>query len=311
MNQITDHVIMIRPKHFGFNVQTADNNTFQSDSGELSVEEIAKRALAEFDQLVEKLRSHGVVVDVIDDTDDPVKPDAVFPNNWFSTHADNVLITYPMFSELRRAERREAVVDTIAEKYHISRKYAFEQFEEQDQFLEGTGSMVLDRERKILYACISERTDIRMLDKFCVLRGYSKVTFTAMSDDVAIYHTNVMMALGKEYVVICLDCIPDASEKKELVDSLVRTGKKIIEITPKQMDAFAGNMLQLQTKSGSPILVMSEQAFRSLRSGQVRELAKFNDLVSSPIETIESYGGGSVRCMLAENFLSPNQARHL
>jgi len=306
MKQITDHVIMIRPKQFGFNPQTSDNNTFQSDSGDLSADEISKRALVEFDQLVAKLRSHGVVVDVIEDTDAPVKPDAVFPNNWISTHEDDVIITYPMYSELRRAERREEIIDTISEKYHVARKYAFEQFEEQDQFLEGTGSMVLDREHKILYACISKRTDIRMLDKFCVLRGYTKVTFTAVSDDVAIYHTNVMMALGQEYVVICLDSIPNDAERNALVKSLTSSGKKIIEINLKQMNAFAGNMLQLQTPSGHPVLVMSEQAYQSLRSSQVKSLKKFNTLAYSPIPTIESYSGGSVRCMISENFLHQN-----
>jgi hypothetical protein len=306
MKQITDRVMMIRPKHFGFNPQTADDNTFQSDSGDLAADEISHNAILEFDHLVETLRSHGVTVDVLDDTNNPVKPDAVFPNNWISMHEDGVIITYPMYCKLRRSERRDEIVDAISEKYHVSRKYAFEQYEAKDQFLEGTGSMVLDREHKILYACLSGRTDIRMLDKFCVLRGYTKVTFTAISDEVSIYHTNVMMALGEEYVVICMDCIPDDTERQELIESFLQSGKKIVEITEKQMNAYAGNMLQLQTQSGSPILLMSEQAHRSLRTSQIAILEKFNTLVYSNVQTIESYGGGSVRCMLAENFLPRN-----
>ncbi len=296
---------MIRPKHFGFNPETADNNTFQSDEGDLSIEEIARLAVLEFDQLVSILRDKGVVVDVIDDSDSPVKPDAVFPNNWISMHEDDVIITYPMYSALRRNERRDEVIDAITNKYHMARRYSFEQFEEKGEFLEGTGSMVLDREHKIVYACISERTDIRMIDKFCVLRGFTQVTFTAESDNVVIYHTNVMMALGRDYVVICLDCVPDATERKDLVDSFTRSGKKIIEISKKQMDAYAGNMLQLQTRSEKPILVMSEQAYRSLRNTQIKALERFNQIVHSPIEIIENYGGGSVRCMIAENFLHP------
>ncbi len=303
MKQLTDQVIMIRPKHFGYNPQTAGGNTFQSDSGDLSASEISAGAVLEFDNLVEKLRSHGVTVDVIDDSAEPKKPDAIFPNNWISLHEDDVVITYPMYSPLRRHERRQEVIDEISGKYHVLRRYSFEQYEEKGQFLEGTGSMVFDREHKILYASISDRTDIRMLDKFCVLRGYTKVTFTAESDGVAIYHTNVMMAIGDVYAVICLDCIPDATERQAVVDSLSKSGKKIVEISQKQMHAFAGNMLQLQTHNGRQILVMSEQAYASLKKNQVNSLEKFNALVYSPIGTIEAYGGGSVRCMLAENFL--------
>lgn len=303
MRQITDRVVMIRPKYFGYNPQTADNNTFQSDDGDLSAEEISRLAISEFDQLVTILRSHGVEVDVIEDTVEPVKPDAVFPNNWISMHEDNAIITYPMFSELRRLERRADVIDMIASKYRVESKYAFEQFEQQGQFLEGTGSMVFDREQKMLYACLSQRTDIRMLDKFCVLRGYRKVSFTAVSDGVAIYHTNVMMALGNDFSVICLDSIPDVSERDTVTDSLTSAGKEIIEITTKQMNAYAGNMLQLQTQSGRPILLMSQQALSSLRNNQITRLEKYCELVSSPITTIEAYGGGSVRCMVAENFL--------
>ena len=294
---------MIRPRHFGYNTETAENNTFQTDDGSLTESEIESKAKEEFDGLVEVLRTNGVHVDVYEDLDDPVTPDAVFPNNWFSTHEDGALITYPMFSSLRRNERRKEIIDDIGSKYQLARRYAFEQYEKQDLFLEGTGSMVLDRQNKIAYACLSSRTDIQLLDKFCVLRGYSHVVFEAISDDVQIYHTNVVMALGTGFVVICLDCIPSEVHRAELTASFNRTGKEIIAITVEQMNAFAGNMLILDTALGTSVCVMSQQALESLDQNQVDRISQHCKILSSPIYTIETYGGGSARCMIAENFL--------
>lgn len=304
MKQITDRVFMVRPKYFGYNTETAENNTFQSKPDNVSAEAISAEAIREFDLLVSTLRKNGIEVDVIEDTGSPKKPDAVFPNNWMSTHEDGAFITYPMFSELRRLERRDEIVDAIAESYQVNRRYTFEQYEEKDQFLEGTGSMVLDRQHKILYACLSVRTDIRMLDKFCVLRGWSKVVFTAVSDEEPIYHTNVMMALGDAFVVICMESIPSEEERADLYKSFKQTGKEVIEISLKQMNSYAGNMLQLQSANGQSILVMSERAYGSLYKKQIKALEKYTTLISSPIGTIENYGGGSVRCMIAENFLT-------
>jgi len=295
---------MIRPKHFGFNPETADNNTFQSSETSLSQDRISELAIAEFDALVDALRSNLVHVDIIEDSDTPAKPDAVFPNNWFTTHADGAVITYPMYSPLRRNERREDVIDEIGKRYNVGRRYSFEQYEEENEFLEGTGSLVLDRENKVAYACISERTDVKLLNKWCVLQGYEMMAFHAVSDGVPIYHTNVMMAMGVDFVVICLDCIPDEDERTKLLMAFERTQKKVIEITTGQMNAFAGNMLQLATADGRSILVMSEQAFGSLNKRQVEQLSSLTQIVHVQIENIEQFGGGSVRCMIAENFLT-------
>lgn len=296
---------MIRPRHFGYNTETAASNTFQRDTGEVDSAEISRRAVAEFDDMVDALRTNGIHVDVFEDTDEPVKPDAVFPNNWFSTHADGSLITYPMFSPSRRNERRADILDALAGKYDVTRRYAFEQFEEQDLFLEGTGSLVLDRVHHIAYACLSDRTDIRMLDKFCVLKGYRHVPFVALADKVRIYHTNVVMALGTGYVVICLECVPDENHRKALVSAFEETGKEIIEISYEQMTSFTGNMLQLKSSAGQPVCVMSQQALDSLTPAQRTRLEQYNPIVSSPLFVIETYGGGSARCMIAENFLKP------
>jgi hypothetical protein len=303
MFQITDRVIMIRPKHFGYNADTAANNTFQQDDPSLSSEEISAQALREFDAFVHVLEMHGVHVDAIDDTDTPVKPDALFPNNWFSTHADGAVITYPMMSPSRRTERRDDIIAYLAKHFRISKHYAFEVFEEQDQYLEGTGSLVLDREHQIAYACLSPRTHLSLVEKFCVLRGYEPCVFHAIYKGVPVYHTNVVMALAAQYVVICLDAIPDSGERARLNDTFAQTQKTVIEITPDQMASFAGNLVQLQSRFGETLCVMSEQALRALREDQVAAISQYDRILAAPVHTIEKYGGGSVRCMIAENFL--------
>ncbi len=303
MSQLTNQVIMIRPANFGSNPETAENNTFQSTEYDRSEAEVSELARQEFDAFVSVLEDHGIEVLVIEDSTDPVKPDAVFPNNWFSTHRDGSIITYPMYSPLRRNERRDEILSVLHERHPGSRRYAFEQYEEQEQYLEGTGSMVLDRENKVVYACISDRTNIMVLDKWCVLRGYSKIAFHAFSDGVAIYHTNVVMAMGDDFVVMCMEAVPSAAERAELLESFESTGKELIEITTAQMNAFAGNMLQLATPDSDSILVMSQAAYESLSSAQKMRLGAFSKIVVGAIPTIEKYGGGSVRCMIAENFL--------
>ena len=298
---------MIRPAHFGYNVETSANNTFQQKDGDLTADEVARQAKEEFDAMVEILRMRGVHVDVFEDTDSPEKPDAVFPNNWFSTHQDGVVITYPMFSPLRRQERRQDLLDALDEKYHVARRYAFETFEDKDLFLEGTGSLILDRTNKVVYACLSDRTDIRMLDKWCVLRGFRSVSFVAVDAGVRIYHTNVVMMLGDSYSVICLDCISDTAQREEVKSSLQSSGRELIEISTEQMNEFAGNMLQLDTVTGDPICVMSSRAYESLVPAQIAKIEKYNQIVHIPLNVIEKYGGGSVRCMIAENFLEPKR----
>jgi hypothetical protein len=307
MRQITDHIFMLRPKHFGFNLQTAENNTFQHDDGAMSAAKIEEQALAEFDGLVSKLKQNGVRVKVLEDTDAPAKPDAIFPNNWFSTHQDGVLITYPMFSASRRSERREDLVELFSDQFTVSKHYSFEVYEEYEQYLEGTGSLVLDRVHRIAYACLSKRTDMSLVEKFCVVREFTPVTFHARYDNQPVYHTNVVMALGETYAVICMDSIEDSAECDRLKASFAQTHKEIIEITTDQMAAFAGNMIQLATVEG-PVCVMSEQAYKALSKSQIERLGQHNRIVHAPIYTIEKYGGGSARCMIAENFLKPKPA---
>lgn len=301
--QTTTDIVMIRPKHFGFNAETAVNNVFQKQDDSLSAEEISRHALAEFDALVSRLRKFGVTILVVEDSDSPVKPDAAFPNNWLSTHPDGALITYPMFSALRRRERREFIVEEIARHYAIDRRYSLEHYEDEGKYLEGTGSLVIDHASSVVYACISERTDLDLVDKFCILRRLDKVTFHGEAEGIPIYHTNVMMALGPGVAVVCLDCVPDPEEREALAAKLRETGKEIVEISLAQMYDFAGNMLFLQSVDGTTLCVMSTRAKSALDDAQTGVLERYSTVVDSPLEIIENYGGGSARCMIAENFL--------
>ena len=303
-NQTTNTILMIRPANFGFNAETAVNNAFQTDDSSLSPEEIQQQALLEFDKMVEQLSHYDIDVMVVEDTKTPVKTDALFPNNWLSSHEGGYIVTYPMFSPNRREERREEIIDQVTEAFVVNKRYSFDYYEEKNQFLEGTGSMILDRERNKIYACLSERTNIKVLEKFAVLSNYSKMIFHATDPEgLPIYHTNVIMTLGKEFAVICLECVRDLDEKKALIKSLEADNKEIIDITFDQVKAFAGNMLELQKQDGSTLVVMSEQAFQSLEPEQINQIKSKGDFMYASIPTIEKYGGGSVRCMIAEVFL--------
>ena len=301
----TDKVVMVRPAHFGYNPETAENNAFQSAEGAEDVLKIKKKAEQEFDQLVDKLNSKGVQVLVFQDNPEVIKPDAVFPNNWFTTHSDGTLVTYPMFAEARRKERDPELIEELKSDFIINNQVAFEAKECEDRFLEGTGSMILDRENKVVYACISERTEERLLNEWAKKMGYQSVTFTAVDPSgLPVYHTNVIMTLGKGFVVLCLECIPDQDEKDKLTKALNDHGYEIVEITFEQVKQFAGNMLQLIGNEDQPVLAMSSSAFRSLKANQKEQILSHTTIVHSDIPTIEKYGGGSVRCMIAENFLS-------
>ncbi len=305
---ITNRVLMIRPANFGYNAETAVNNAFQKVPRGKS-HEIAQKALAEFNALVELLKEHQVVVEVIDDTPKPNKPDALFPNNWISFHSSGTLVTYPMFAPSRRHERREDVIAQIGKKYNISRRYSFEMYEAQDEFLEGTGSMILDRRNKICYACLSTRTEITLLNKFGLIMGYEIVHFTAVDEaDTPIYHTNVIMALGEDFVVVAREAIQDPEEWSILSSRILSSGKSIVEISMEQVRHFAGNMLQLSSLTGERLIVMSTQAFKSLEKGQLSILSQSSKIIHTPLDTIETYGGGSARCMIAEIFLPPKTA---
>ena len=296
--QTTSNLLMIRPRDFKFNEQTAANNRFQQDSDDADVQ---LKAVQEFDAFVSTLRSNDINVTVIDDTADPETPDSIFPNNWISFHDDGTVILYPMFSLNRRLERREEILEELGKKYLIKNQIDLSAYENDDLFLEGTGSLVLDRVAKIAYACKSIRTDEKVLADFCKQTGYSSVVFDAVDGaGFPIYHTNVMMCLASEYAVICLDAIVDTKQKHLVIESLKSCNKEIIPISIDQMNHFAGNMLQLNNTKGKHLLAMSEQAYRSLSTEQLYVLAKYNEIIFSPIATIEKHGGGSARCMLAE-----------
>jgi hypothetical protein len=299
--QTTSHILMIRPSHFDFNQETAVNNSFQINSGDPFVPE---KALKEFDQLVDVLRSHEIDVTVVQDSPEPYTPDSIFPNNWISFHSDGTICLYPMFAENRRKERKPRVLKQISEKFTLNKTVDFTEQELRLRYLEGTGSMVLDRDHKIAYACLSVRTDENVLQQFCEEMGYTQIAFEAVDiEGNPIYHTNVMMCIADRYAVICIDSIPNEIEKESLMQSLIVTNKTIIPITVDQMNHFAGNMLQVENISGTKYLVMSTQAYQSLSLEQIDQIKYFNEIIHSDISTIEKNGGGSARCMIAEVFL--------
>ena len=299
MEQNTHQLLMIRPVNFGFNAETAVNNTFQKNIAG----NIQQKALQEFDAMVDLLRKNHLDVLVIEDTADPSTPDSIFPNNWISFHEDGRLFLYPMFAPNRRQERKAHVLDAIKHRFAVSEVVDLGKYEAENIFLEGTGSMVLDRENRIAYACLSPRTDEKLLNEFCRILGYSPVTFTSTDGGgIAIYHTNVMMCIAKTFAVICLASIRNAEERKMVVSSLQRTNKEIVDITSDQLNHFAGNMLQVKDVNGNLLLVMSAQAYNSLTTTQVEMLQKHNRIIHSSLDTIETAGGGSARCMMAEMF---------
>lgn len=301
--QITDTIFMVRPANFGFNPQTAANNAFQEKETDLKPAEIQTLALQEFDGFVATLRNAKIRVIVIQDTDHPTKHDAIFPNNWISIHENGTLITYPIFAPMRRLERREDIVGGLIDEFQIQNRIKLEQHESSKLFLEGTGSMILDRPNKVVYACRSVRTDEEVLDDFCERMGYEKMLFTSTDDTgLEIYHTNVMMALGENFVVICLESIKDGTEWANLHRKFEETNKAIIDINMEQMTSFAGNMLQVRNTDGDTFLVMSEQAYRSLEKEQIQQIEQHTNILYSPLYTIEKFGGGSARCMMSEIF---------
>lgn len=303
-SQITDTILMVRPACFGFNEQTAESNAFQTNDGSLNPAQIQEQALGEFDAFVTALRQAGVHVIVVEDTPQPVKTDAVFPNNWVSFHQDGTVITYPMFAPIRRLERREDIIEMLSQHYQINQRIHLEEAEADNLFLEGTGSMILDRVNRLAYACLSPRTDKGLFEDFCKKAAYSPVVFHSVdAGGKDIYHTNVMMALGETFVVICLDTIKNPDERQQVENHLKNTKKEVIPITLDQMNAFAGNMLQVKSTEGTPLLVMSQQAFEVLTAEQIAHISRHTRILSSPIPVIETYGGGSARCMMAEVFL--------
>jgi hypothetical protein len=307
IQQTTATILMVRPANFGFNPETASNNFYQKKD-ERNPSEINRLAQMEFDQFVGLLLEKGINVLVVEDTDEPKKTDAIFPNNWFSTHHDGKLVLYPMFSSNRRLERRKDLIELLMKKgFRITEIVDLTFFEKDGQFLEGTGSLILDRVNKIAYACRSLRTHAVPLNYFGRIMGYELVDFEAsqLVDNIVspIYHTNVMMHVGSEIAVVCLDSIPMASEKLKVQEYLEKTGKKMIPITTKQKFNFAGNMLEVKNKDGAKFTVMSDAAFQSLGEVQINSIKRFTEIIVPKIPVIEKIGGGSARCMMAEIFL--------
>lgn len=297
--QTTSIILMIRPVNFGFNEQTAGSNAFQNRNAEQS--QVQEKALKEFDNLVRLLQDNGVEVIVIEDTLEPYKPDSIFPNNWVSFHNDGTIFLYPMMAENRRLERREDIIMLLENQFKIKQVIDLSHFEHENKFLEGTGSMVLDRENKIAYACLSPRTEKEVLNVFCKESGYRAVLFHAADENgMDIYHTNVLMCIGSIFAVICLDSIHDESEKEQVIASLRSTQKQVIAISFEQMNHFAGNMLEIQNQSGELLLVMSKSAWETLNYHQKSILSSFSTPLYADISTIENNGGGSARCMIAE-----------
>ncbi|TBW27468.1 citrulline utilization hydrolase CtlX [Gramella sp. KN1008] len=305
MKQVTDTILMVRPVAFRMNEQTAVNNYFQK---KLEGDDINALAAKEFDEFVEKLRSVGVNVIVVDDVLEDNTPDSIFPNNWVSFHQDGQIALYPMFAENRRKERRLEYFARLEEAgFKITDIVDYTSAEEDDVFLEGTGSLILDRINRKAYCAISPRADEDLLIEFCEDFEYTPVIFNAYQTvgekRLPIYHTNVMMCFGEDFTVICLDTIDDKKEQKNLVKHLKQDGKEIISITEEQMHEFAGNMLQVEGMGGKKYLVMSARAHKSLTEDQIKRIEKHCEILSSEIQTIETCGGGSARCMMAEVFL--------
>lgn len=297
-------ILMVRPARFGFNAETAVNNAFQVAG---SQEGVAEKALHEFDAMVEKLRQNHILVKVVQDNDEPHTPDAVFPNNWISFHENGQVFLYPMFAENRRKEIKPTVLAAVQNSFRIAHTIDYSGLWKEGLFLEGTGSMVLDRDKKIAYACLSPRTDVGLLQTFCGEAGYRAVVFNA-TDQLGrdIYHTNVLMCVGDRFVVICMDSIVDEQQKKEVTDNILSSGKTLVPISFEQMNRFAGNMLQVNNALGEPCLIMSDQAYQSLLPEQIQTLESLNKRIIHPnLQTIETNGGGSARCMMAEIWLPP------
>ncbi len=298
---------MIEPIAFKFNKQTASNNYFQKKNDSLSNDKVQANALTEFKALVKKLEEKEVSVLVFKDNDDLNTPDAIFPNNWISFHENKSVVLYPLYAKNRRYERRIDIIDSLRKEHNFSISKILDYSEQEDnaQFLEGTGSLILDRENKICYACLSERTNKELVVKFCEDFSYTPILFNAFQtvnkQRLKIYHTNVIMNIGITYAVVCFDAIDNVDEKEMVRDQLLKSGKDIIEINESQLDQFAGNMLQVM--GDQPYLVMSLTAYNSLSKEQISRLESHNPIIYSNLSTIENYGGGSARCMMAEIFL--------
>jgi len=292
-------LLMIRPCCFGFNPQTAVNNAYQVSTGE-APSLIQEKALAQFDGYVALLRKHHIDVVVAEDTPLPHTPDSIFPNNWISFHPGQMAVLYPMYAPNRRLERKKSVFRVIQEHAPRIRWIDMSPRERENRFLEGTGSMVFDREKRRAYACRSPRTDEGLFREVCETLDYHAVCFDAADKGTPVYHTNVLMCMAKEYAVICLEAVPSEEQRQMLLDIFQKDNKKVVEITRDQMNNFAGNMFQVFSRDNEPFLIMSRRALKALTPSQRKILRSFNEFITPSLDTIETHGGGSARCMIAE-----------
>jgi len=301
-SQSTNHILMVRPVRFGFNPETAETNAFQDVKLAAQTKDVAQEdALQAFDNMTAQLSAAGVDIIVVEDTPQPYTPDSIFPNNWVSFHQSGKILLYPMQAENRRLERRIDIIDRLRDTFQVEEIIDLTHFENEGKFLEGTGSMVLDRRYKIAYACLSPRTNAAVLATFAQTMGYEIVAFDAVdAHGKAVYHTNVLMCVGDNFATVCLSAIQDPDQRLAVRNKLTETSKQIIEITPDQMNSFAGNMLLVNNKRGEKLLVMSTQAFESLTAKQRDELDDYAALWHFDLSVIEGNGGGSARCMMAE-----------
>lgn len=306
--QTASTVLMVEPIAFGYNSQTAENNYFQIEQKETDIQE---KALQEFNNFADKLRRKGVNVLIVKDTLKPHSPDSIFPNNWVSFHEDGRVALYPMFAPNRRVERRSDILDAVRDAgFLIKEVEDLSAAEKKDQYLEGTGSMIFDHDYKIAYGSVSLRLDEKLFRKFCADFNFTPVVFHSYQNvgdqRLPIYHTNVMMCVAEQFVVICLDCIDDEMEREKVQEVIKSTNKEVIEISEEQLQQFAGNMLQVQNGEGKQFLVMSKTAYNSLTNEQIERIESYCEIIYADLNTIEVNGGGSARCMLAEVFLPKN-----
>lgn len=307
--QITDTILMIRPAAFGYNQETAINNFFQSQTG-MTEDQVQALALAEFDEMVEILKENSINVIVIEDTPVPPKPDAVFPNNWLSTSPEGIVSVFPMYASNRRTEKREDILKWLHTNYVVKNLLDWTEFEAEGKFLEGTGSMVVDHDDKVIYACYSPRTDLSVLEKFANANGYRAIVFFATDfNGEPIYHTNVVMSVGEDFAIVCEEAIEEEWELIAVRQLLETTGHEIIPITRKQMHSFAGNVLQVNNSKGEKLIIMSQTSFDALTQEQKDKLSVYSRIIAIPVPTIEKVEGGSVRCMMAEIFLEKKSSR--
>ena len=298
--QTASKILMIRPVHFTFNEQTAKNNYFQKN---ISAANLNERALQEFDDFVNTLRSNKIKVVVVQDTIDPHTPDSIYPNNWFSTHSTGELILYPMFAQNRRLERKLHVLDTIAKHFNAHKVIDLTEWENKNRFLEGTGSMILDHNNRVAYACRSERTDDIVFEEFYTKMNLEPEIFNAY-DKMGrnIYHTNIMLSIGQRHAVICAESITDVDRRTQIINRLKSSNRDVIEISYEQMQNFCANIIEVRNSENKSYLIMSKTAEKSFSDKQKDILERHCEIISSPLISIEQAGGGSARCMIAEIF---------